>query len=44
MVNITNPIFKEFLKLKLINKKNIVKIADSTRDKKIKKEMKKEKV
>ena len=36
MVNITNPIFKEFLKLKLINKKNIVKIADSTRDKKIK--------
>ena len=36
MANITNPIFKEFLKLKLINKKNIVKIADSTRDKKIK--------
>ena len=36
MLNITNPIFKEFLKLKLISKKNIIKISDTTRDKKIK--------
>jgi len=36
MHKITNPIFQELLKLKLINKKNIVKISDSTRDKKIK--------
>ena len=32
--NITYSIFKELLKLKLITKKNIIKIADSVRDKK----------
>ena len=36
MQNITNPIFYELLKLKLIKKKNIIKISDFTRDKKIK--------
>ena len=36
MMNITNPIYNEFLKLKLINKKNIIKICDSIRDKKMK--------
>ena len=32
---ITNPIFSELLKLKIINKKRIIKLSDSTRDKKI---------
>jgi 2-polyprenyl-3-methyl-5-hydroxy-6-metoxy-1,4-benzoquinol methylase len=32
---ITNPIFKELLKLKIVGKKNIVKLSTSTRDKKI---------
>ena len=32
---ITNPIFSELLKLKIINKKRITKLSDSTRDKKI---------
>jgi 2-polyprenyl-3-methyl-5-hydroxy-6-metoxy-1,4-benzoquinol methylase len=32
---ITNPIFLELLKLKIINKKRIVKLSNSTRDKKI---------
>jgi 2-polyprenyl-3-methyl-5-hydroxy-6-metoxy-1,4-benzoquinol methylase len=32
---ITNPIFLELLKLKIINKKKIVKLSSSTRDKKI---------
>jgi hypothetical protein len=32
---ITNPIFPELLKLKIINKKRIIKLSDSTRDKKI---------
>jgi 2-polyprenyl-3-methyl-5-hydroxy-6-metoxy-1,4-benzoquinol methylase len=32
---ITNPIFSELLKLKIINKKRIMKLSDSTRDKKI---------
>jgi len=32
---ITNPIFLELLKLKIINKKKIVKLSNSTRDKKI---------
>ena len=36
MHKITNPIFQELLKLNLINKKNIVKISNFTRDKKIK--------
>ena len=34
--NITNPIFFELLKLKIINKKKIIKLSNSTRDKKIK--------
>jgi 2-polyprenyl-3-methyl-5-hydroxy-6-metoxy-1,4-benzoquinol methylase len=33
--NITNPIFFELLKLKIINKKKIIKLSSSTRDKKI---------
>ena len=32
---ITNPIFLELLKLKIINKKRIIKLSNSTRDKKI---------
>ena len=32
---ITNPIFSELLKLKIINKKKIIKLSNSTRDKKI---------
>lgn len=32
---ITNPIFLELLKLKIVNKKKIVKLSNSTRDKKI---------
>ena len=32
---ITNPIFSELLKLKIINKKKIIKLSDSTRDRKI---------
>ncbi len=32
---ITNPIFKELLKLKIVSKKNIVRLSTSTRDKKI---------
>jgi 2-polyprenyl-3-methyl-5-hydroxy-6-metoxy-1,4-benzoquinol methylase len=32
---IINPIFEELLKLKIINKKRIIKLNDSTRDKKI---------
>jgi 2-polyprenyl-3-methyl-5-hydroxy-6-metoxy-1,4-benzoquinol methylase len=32
---ITNPIFFELLKLKIINKKRIIKLSNSTRDKKI---------
>ena len=36
MHKIINPIFQELLKLKLISKKNIIKISDSTRDKRIK--------
>ena len=32
---ITNPIFSELLKLKIINKKKIIKLSDSTRDSKI---------
>ena len=32
---ITNPIFSELLKLKIINKKRIIKLSKSTRDKKI---------
>jgi signal transduction histidine kinase len=32
---ITNPIFKELLKLKIVSTKNIVKLSNSTRDKKI---------
>jgi hypothetical protein len=32
---ITNPIFFELLKLKIINKKKIIKLSNSTRDKKI---------
>jgi len=32
---ITNPIFSELLKLKIINKKRIIKLSNSTRDKKI---------
>jgi len=32
---ITNPIFWELIKLKIINKKRIVKLSNSTRDKKI---------
>ena len=32
---LTNPIFSELLKLKIINKKRIIKLSDSTRDKKI---------
>jgi hypothetical protein len=35
MNNITNPIFKEFNDLKIINKKKIIKISNYTRDKKI---------
>ena len=34
-VKITNPIFSELLKLKIINKKRIIKLSNSTRDKKI---------
>jgi 2-polyprenyl-3-methyl-5-hydroxy-6-metoxy-1,4-benzoquinol methylase len=33
--NITNPIFFELLKLKILNKKKIIKLSDTTRDKKI---------
>ena len=33
---VTNPIFFEFIKLKLIDKKNIIKISNKTRDKNIK--------
>jgi hypothetical protein len=32
---ITNPIFIELLKLKIVNKKRIVKLSNFTRDKKI---------
>ena len=32
---ITNPIFKELLKLKIVSKKNIVRLSNTTRDKKI---------
>ena len=32
---ITNPIFFQFIKLKLIYKKNIIKISNKTRDKNI---------
>ena len=32
---ITNPIFSELLKLKIINRKKIIKLSDSTRDRKI---------
>jgi 2-polyprenyl-3-methyl-5-hydroxy-6-metoxy-1,4-benzoquinol methylase len=35
MNKITNPIFKEFIDLKIINKKKIFKISNYTRDKKI---------
>lgn len=35
-MNISNPIFQELLKLKLIRKKNIIKISNTTRDKNIK--------
>jgi 2-polyprenyl-3-methyl-5-hydroxy-6-metoxy-1,4-benzoquinol methylase len=35
MKKITNPIFNELLKLKIINKKNIIKLNNSTKDKKI---------
>ncbi len=31
----TNPIFKELLELKIVSKKNIVRLSTSTRDKKI---------
>jgi hypothetical protein len=35
MNNFTNPIFNEFINLKIINKKKIIKISNYTRDKKI---------
>ena len=35
-MKITNPIYKEFIKLDLIKRENLVKISDVTRDKKIK--------
>jgi len=35
MKKITNPIFQEFVKLKIIKKKNLIKISSRTRDKKI---------
>jgi 2-polyprenyl-3-methyl-5-hydroxy-6-metoxy-1,4-benzoquinol methylase len=34
-MKISNPIFKELLKLKLINRRNLIKISNQTRDKKI---------
>lgn len=34
-MNISNPIFKELLKLNLINRRNLIKISNQTRDKKI---------
>ena len=33
---ISNPIYSELLKLKLIKKKNIIKISNKTRDKNVK--------
>ena len=35
IMKISNPIFKELLKLKLINRRNLVKISNQTRDKTI---------
>ena len=32
---VTNPIFKELKKLKIVSKKNVVRISTLTRDKKI---------
>ena len=34
-MKISNPIYKELIKLKIINKSNLVKISNQTRDKKI---------
>ena len=34
-MKISNPIFKELIKLKIINKSNLIKISNQTRDKKI---------
>ena len=34
-MKISNPIFKELIKLKIINKNNLIKISNQTRDKKI---------
>ena len=34
-MKISNPIYKELIKLKIINKSNLIKISNQTRDKKI---------
>ena len=34
-MKISNPIYKELIKLKIINKSNLIKICNQTRDKKI---------
>ena len=34
-MKISNPVYKELLSLKIISKKNIIKISNKTRDKKI---------